>query len=237
MLKDLLAALDELADVEISAQTLLLNDRFGDCASALGLGKMAVVGDREVAIVVRGRLQAGATAPVGVAFGNASVRIRFDDFAVDGDGYEQLASLLLAYEPDGDGSYVWFVPDGYMASLSAVEQVWEKHGGGYFSHESLCVLNTANRPTRCRVEAFYEDPALPSVSSDFVVAAKQSLHYRLDKLRARDDSPLIAKNAPTSYKLTSFDTRVIVQASRILTSGRSSEFGSFGTTMAWTPVG
>jgi len=237
MLKNLALALQELADLEPSTQTLLLNDRFGDCAAALGLGKMAVVGDREVILNVRGTLKEGASAPSGVTFGSGSLRIRFDAFHIEGDGYAQLAALLSAYDSEGDGSYVWFVPDGYMASLSAVEQVWEKYGGGYFSHESICVLNTANRPTRCRLEAFYEDTSRPSVSSDFEVAAKQSLHYRLDKLRAPDGSPLIAKNAPTSYKLTSFDTRVIVQASRILTSGRSSEFASFGTTMAWTPVG
>jgi hypothetical protein len=237
MLKNLALALEELAVLDPPARTLLLNDRFGDCASALGLGRMAVVAGREVVVNVRGRLKADVSAPVGVTFGSASFRIRFDEFVVEGDGYAQLESLLSAYESDGDGSYVWFVPDGYMAALSAVEQVWEKYGGGYFSHESLCVLNTANRSTRCRLEAFYEDTSRPSVSNDFEVAAKQSLHYRLDKLRASDDSPLIAKNAPTSYKLTSYDTRVIVQASRILTSGRSSEFGSFGTTMAWTPVG
>ena len=160
MLKNLVLALEELNALEPSARTLLLNDRFGDCAAALGLGKMAVVGDREVVVNVRGRLKEGASAPVGVTLGSASFRIRFavegastptvrfNEFVVEGDGYAQLESLLSAYESDGDGSYVWFVPDGYMASLSAVEQVWEKYGGGYFSHESLCVLNTANRATR-----------------------------------------------------------------------------------------
>lgn len=237
MLKSLALALEELVELEPSVQTLLLNDRFGDCASALGLGKMAVVSRNEIVFNVRGQLKEGASPPSGVTFGNASFRIRFDKFAIEGEGYAQLESLLASYELEGDGAYVWFVPDGYMAALSAVEQVWEKYGGGYFSHESLCVLNTSNRPTRCRLEAFYEDTSLPPAISEFVVAPKQSLHYRLDKLKTPDGSPLIAKNAPTSYKLTSFDARVVVQASRILTSGRSSEFASFGTTMAWTPVG
>jgi hypothetical protein len=47
--------------------------------------------------------------------------------------------------------------------------------------------------------------------------------------------PLIAKDAPVSYKITSLDSRIVVQGSRILTSGEDSIFASFGTVMAWCP--
>ena len=61
------------------------------------------------------------------------------------------------------------------------------------------------------------------------------MHYRLDKLKAENDDPLIAKDQPTSYKITSLSAKVVVQGSRILTSGDHSEFASFGTVIAWTP--
>ena len=60
-------------------------------------------------------------------------------------------------------------------------------------------------------------------------------NYRLDKLKNENGEPLIAKDAPVSYKITSRDARVVVQGSRILTSGENSIFASFGTVMAWCP--
>ncbi|MBM3214458.1 hypothetical protein FJZ36_06050 [Candidatus Poribacteria bacterium] len=237
MLRQIAVALEEYDGLPVPIQGRLLNDLTADCAAAMGIGEIAVIGDRKIIANVRGSLRETGRGIVGVSFGPHTIRIDFEQLRVADDGYEQLRQLLAHFDMDGDGSYIWFVPDGYMASLSEVEKVWEKHGGGYFSHESICVLNTASRPTDCILEAFYEDTSLKPVSARFTVQPKQSVHYRLDKLTAADGSPLIRKDAPTSYKLTSLHTRVIVQASRILTSGRSSEFGSFGTTMAWTPGG
>jgi hypothetical protein len=57
----------------------------------------------------------------------------------------------------------------------------------------------------------------------------------LDKLKDVNGEPLIAKDAPVSYKITSLDSRIVVQGSRILTSGEDSIFASFGTVMAWCP--
>ena len=148
---------------------------------------------------------------------------------------ESIADALTCYSSDGDGAYVWVVPDGYMAALTPAEQEWEAQGGGYFSHESICISNTADRDTRCLLEVLYEDPALENVSCEFEVPAHRSVHYRLDKLKREDGEPLIAKDAPVSYKITSCDARVVVQGSRILTSGEKSAFASFGTVMAWCP--
>jgi hypothetical protein len=237
MLRRLVDALTDYAGLALPIQTGLLNDALGDCARALGLGRLAVVAENVVLANVRGTLRAGAhDAPPGVALGKQSFRLDMRVLTVDGDGYAQVERILRNYDMDGDGAYVWFLPDGYMASLSSVEKVWAQHGGGYFSHESICVLNSADRSTRCRLDIYYEDASRPCASAEFAVRPKQSLHYRLDKLTADDGAPLIAKDAPVSYRVTSFDTRVVVQGSRILTSGRSSEFASFGTTMAWTPL-
>ena len=148
---------------------------------------------------------------------------------------EAIADALKCYSLDGDGAYVWIVPDGYMAALTPAEQEWEAHGGGYFSHESICISNTADRGTRCLLEVLYEDPASENVSCEFKVPAHRSVHYRLDMLKAENGEPLIAKDAPVSYKITSRDARVVVQGSRILTSGENSMFASFGTVMAWCP--
>jgi len=148
---------------------------------------------------------------------------------------ELIAEALTCYSSDGDGAYVWIVPDGYMAALTPAEKEWEAHGGGYFSHESICISNTADSDTRCLLEVLYEDPTLENVSCEFEVPAHRSVHYRLDQLKREDGEPLIAKDAPVSYKITSRDTRVVVQGSRILTSGENSVFASFGTVMAWCP--
>ena len=216
----------------------LLNDRMQDCFRACGIGRAASIpGTSRMLFTVRGELKAGDHKPPrGVKLKQTAFEAQLNKLQYEGAGYDLLDEILEHYEMDGDGAYVWIVPDGYMASLSDVEKVWEAEGGGYFSHESMCVLNTSDQPTRCRLEAFFEDTEISPVSVEFVVEAKQSLHYRIDKLKREDGSDLIPKDAPVSYKITSFDKRVVVQGSRILTSGRSSEFGSFGTVVAWTPA-
>ena len=245
MFRQIADVLDGLAPLEKqtltwTAVTEMLNDRMRDCFRACGIGRAAVYTsliDKHILFTVRGELKSDPKEPPpGIKLKKTAFTARLKKIQYEGDGYDLLEEILQNYELEGDGAYVWFVPDGYMASLSDVEKVWEERGGGYFSHESMCVLNTSNQPTRCRLEAFFEDETLEPVSVEFVVAPKQSLHYRIDKLKREDGSDLIPKDAPVSYKITSFNKRVVVQGSRILTSGRSSEFGSFGTAIAWTPV-
>ena len=238
MFRRLHETIAEIDDLDFESQTLLLNDRMGDCLRSCGLGALAVVGHEQVVINVHGRLRAESDdVPSGVEPGRFTLSVDFRAFAVEGDGYAQLEELLRQFEMDGVGAYVWIVPDGYLAGLSAVEEVWAAEGGGYFSHESICVLNTGDRPTRCRLEVFYEDLARAEACTEFEVGARRSVHHRLDKLMDAGGEPFIAKDAPVSYRLTSVDSRVVVQTSRILTSGRGSEFASFGTSMAWAPIG
>ncbi|MCY3024570.1 MAG: sensory rhodopsin transducer, partial [Planctomycetota bacterium] len=135
----------------------------------------------------------------------------------------------------GDGAYVWIVPDGYMAALSAHEKRWEREGGGYFSHESMCVQNTGARPTRCELTVYFEAPKRGVLRHAFEVPAQRSIHLRLDKIPGMRGEPFIPKSTPVGYKIVSRDAPVVVQGSRILTSGCDSEFASFGTAMAWTP--
>ena len=228
-----LTTIEEYKYMDISLETLttLLNDAFGDWLASQGVSHLAMLGDNTLCLNVRGELK-HTTLVKGI-----KTRSRFLVISLDTveDNPEAIADALKAYTSDGDGAYVWIIPDGYMAALTPAEQEWEQHGGGYFSHESICISNTADRDTRCLLEVLYEDPALKNVSREFEVPAHRSVHYRLDKLKDENDEPLIAKDAPVSYKITSHDARVVVQGSRILTSGENSIFASFGTVMAWSP--
>ena len=209
----------------------LLNDAFGDWLASQGISHLMMLGDNTVCLNVRGELK-HTTSVNGII---ARSRFLVISLGKVDDNPEAITDALKSYTSDGDGAYVWVIPDGYMAALSPAEQEWEAHGGGYFSHESICISNTADRDTCCLLEVLYEDPALENVSCEFDVSAGRSVHYRLDKLKSENGEPLIAKDAPVSYKITSRDARVVVQGSRILTSGENSAFASFGTVMAWCP--
>ena len=209
----------------------LLNDTFGDWLASQGVSHLMMLGDNTLCLNVRGELKHTGSVD------GIKTRSRFLVISLDKveDEPERIADALKNYTSDGDGAYVWVIPDGYMAALTPAEQEWEEHGGGYFSHESICISNTADSDTRCLLEVLYEDPALENVSCKFEVPAHRSVHYRLDQLKDENGEPLIAKDAPVSYKITSRDARVVVQGSRILTSGENSMFASFGTVMAWCP--
>ena len=211
--------------------TTLLNDTFGDWLASQGVSCLVMLEEDRLCLNVTGQLEEESRT------NGIECYPRFLVISLDKVEDEQgvIADALKSYTSDGDGAYVWVVPDGYMAGLTPAEQEWEEHGGGYFSHESICISNTADRGTCCLLEVLYEDPTLENVSCEFEVPAHRSVHYRLDKLKRENGEPLIAKDAPVSYKITSRDARVVVQGSRILTSGESSTFASFGTVMAWCP--
>ena len=222
----------KLTDISnLETLSTLLNDTFGDWLASQGVSHLMMLGDNTVCLNVRGTLKR-PTSIDGIKTHSRFLVISLDKVH---DSPEAIADALKCYSSEGDGAYVWIVPDGYMAALTPAEQKWEAQGGGYFSHESICISNTAHSDTRCLLEVLYEDPALENVSCEFEVPAHRSVHYRLDKLKRKDGEPLIAKDAPVSYKITSRDARVVVQGSRILTSGENSVFASFGTVMAWCP--
>ena len=211
--------------------TTLLNDTFGDWLTSQGISHLEMLDKNRLCLNVIGQLRKDDSLK-GVQLYSRFLVISLNEIE---DNPESLVDALKSYTSDGDGAYVWVIPDGYMAGLTAAEQEWEQHGGGYFSHESICISNTADIDTRCLLEVLYEDTDMENVSCEFDVPAHRSVHYRLDKLKDANGEPLIAKDAPVSYKITSRDTRIVVQGSRILTSGENSMFASFGTVMAWCP--
>ena len=211
--------------------TTLLNDTFGDWLASQGISHLVMLEENKLCLNVTGTLEHANSAD-GIESCSRFLVVDLDEVV---ENPEAIGNALKSYSSDGDGAYVWVIPDGYMAALTPAEQEWEAHGGGYFSHESICISNTADRGTHCLLEVLYEDPDLENVSCEFEVHAHRSVHYRLDKLKDENGEPLIAKDAPVSYKVTSRDARIVVQGSRILTSGENSVFASFGTVMAWCP--
>ncbi len=224
---------EEAGLVDLETVTALLNNTFGAWLASQGVSRIDLLSPRYLWFTVQGELKQ-AHAVRGIKLYNRFFLV--DRNAVKAKKAAVIADALKCYSSDGDGAYVWIIPDGYMAALTPAEQEWEAYGGGYFSHESICISNTADRDTRCLLEVLYEDSALENVSCEFEVPAHRSVHYRLDKLKDEKGEPLIAKDAPVSYKITSRDTRIVVQGSRILTSGENSTFASFGTVMAWCPM-
>lgn len=212
--------------------TELVNDAFGDWLVAQGIGRTILIDESKLLMNVNGHLKTEPSPIRGVRLHERFIVLNLDEF----NGLtESLEGIIGNYTLEGDGAYVWIIPDGYMAALTVAEQKWEADGGGYFSHESICVSNTADIDTRCVLTVLYQDVTKENLTCDFDVPAHRSVHYRLDKLKDATGQPLIVKDAAVSYKLTSLDARVVVQGSRILTSGEGSEFASFGTVMAWCP--
>lgn len=217
--------------------SVLLNDTFGDWLASQGVSHIEMLNDNRLCMNITGQVKEHNPTD-GIQLFSRFLVVNLDELQDDPEavGNALKSYITEAYTSEGDGAYVWIIPDGYMASLSPTEQEWEQHGGGYFSHESICISNTADKDTVCLLEVLYEDTDMENVSCEFNVPAHRSVHYRLDKLKDSDGNPLIAKDAPVSYKITSRDARIVVQGSRILTSGEESMFASFGTVMAWCPM-
>jgi hypothetical protein len=222
----------------LSAASRILNDLYGPALKAYGVGRIVTVSAKQVTLTVHGRRAKGGRATSACVAANAgTVDVSLDKIGKGGvkAAAKALERALASYVPDGDGAYVWIVPDGYMAALSANEERFRREGGGYFSHESMCVQNTGMRPTRCELTVYFEAPGRKVLRHAFHVPAQRSIHLRLDKIPGMRGEPFIPKSTPVGYKIVSYDAPVVVQGSRILTSGRGSEFASFGTTMAWAP--
>ena len=217
---------------DLNTLSTLLNDTFGDWLASQNVSHIEMLNENRLCMNVTGQLKEHNPTD-GIQLFSRFLVVNLDEVQ---DDPETVRDALKSYTSEGDGAYVWIIPDGYMASLSPTEHQWEQHGGGYFSHESICISNTADIDTSCLLEVLYEDTDIENVRCEFNVPAQRSVHYRLDKLKDSAGNPLIAKDAPVSYRITSRDARIVVQGSRILTSGENSMFASFGTVMAWCPT-
>jgi len=105
-------------------------------------------------------------------------------------------------------SKIWIIPDGYLPN----PEIGKGGPTGYFSHESLCILNDSNRKVKCNLIVYFED-AEPIKDFNFVVEPERSLHFRLDKA-VSDSGKKIPIEKPYSLKLLC-DVPVYVQHSRL----------------------
>ncbi|SVB57139.1 uncharacterized protein METZ01_LOCUS209993 [marine metagenome] len=231
-IRDYSHEIDDLQTVNV-----LVNSAFKGWIASKGIGQVVVLESGKIIMNINGQFnpEASQISFRGITNYNNFISVDIEQFTSPEEVSEAIEKILKSYFSEGDGAYVWIVPDGYMASLTKEEKEWEVGGGGYFSHESICVSNTSDFDTVCTIEVLYEDADHQNTSCEFEVGGHRSVHYRLDKLKAENNDPLIAKDQPTSYKITSLSAKVVVQGSRILTSGDHSEFASFGTVIAWTP--
>ena len=226
---------EALGSPDYETISTMLNDSFSAWLSAHRLGRVQLLSDDRLLFNVNGKLRDQVKNMVGINLNDRFLTITLSQFDDLRSTATALQKATTNYHFLGDGSYVWLVPDGFMAELTEQEKIWQSNGEGYFSHESICVSNTSDFDTICLLEILYEDLELESTSCEFEVKSCQSIHFRLDQLVDQKGDPMIRKNAPTSYKITSGKSKVVVQGSRILTSGEKSQFASFGTVMGWTP--
>ncbi|NUQ01020.1 MAG: hypothetical protein HUU35_14320 [Armatimonadetes bacterium] len=109
---------------------------------------------------------------------------------------------------EGHGHRLWIIPDGYLASTP------EGCTGptGYFSHESVCILNDGDEPAECVLDLFFEDrPPIKGIA--FTVEGERSWHYRMDQCRDNQGN-LLPRDTPYSMRLTA-SRKVVVQYSRL----------------------
>lgn len=109
---------------------------------------------------------------------------------------------------EGHGHKLWIVPDGYLASTP------DGCTGptGYFSHESVCILNDGDEPAECVLDIYYEDRD-PIKGIAFTVGPERTWHYRMDACRD-PHGELLPRDKPYALRLTS-NRKIVVQHSRL----------------------
>jgi len=82
--------------------------------------------------------------------------------------------------PKPEGRRVWIVPDACLPPLTASDEAKRASGHGYWSHESLCVVNTGSKPARLLLNFYFEDRP-PAKNIRVTVGAERTWHIRFDK--------------------------------------------------------
>jgi hypothetical protein len=117
--------------------------------------------------------------------------------------------------PKPEGHRLWLVPDAYLPPLTTGDQARRDAGKGYWSHESLCVVNTAARPARLKLAFYFEDRP-PQKNVVVTVGAERTRHIRFDKPEELSGFRVPA-GVPYALRIES-DVPVVVQHSRLDTT-------------------
>ena len=113
------------------------------------------------------------------------------------------------------GSLTWVVPDGYLPEIPEGQS---KGPTGYFSHESLCVLNTNDKGASLKLTIYFEDRP-PVVIEKTIVEAQRSKHLHMEKLML-DGKAAIPRGCPYSVLVES-NIPIIAQMTRVDTTQKN----------------
>ena len=117
--------------------------------------------------------------------------------------------------PKPEGRRVWIVPDAYLPPLTEEDEAKRASGKGYWSHESLCVVNTGSKPAGVSLNFYFEDrPAVKNIR--VTVGAERTRHIRFDKPEQLGGFRVPA-GVPYALRVES-DVPVVVQHSRLDTT-------------------
>lgn len=120
-----------------------------------------------------------------------------------------------------EGSTLWFIPDGYLATPLENDPV-------YKNHESVCVMNVTEQDAHLLFDFYFADRD-PIENVAVTIPAKRCIHVRMDDPRNTGGQPL-PLDTPYGTRVRS-DVPVVVQYSRLYSTTRNI---SLMTTMAYS---
>jgi len=117
--------------------------------------------------------------------------------------------------PKPEGCRVWIVPDAYLPPLTTEDEAKRASGRGYWSHESLCIVNTGPKLARLSLNFYFEDRP-PVENIRVTVGAERTWHIRFDKPEQLGGFRVPA-GVPYALRVES-NVPVVVQHSRLDTT-------------------
>ncbi len=110
-----------------------------------------------------------------------------------------------------EGSTLWFIPDGYLATPLENDPV-------YKNHESVCVMNVTDQDAHLLFDFYFADRA-PIENAAVTIPAKRCVHVRMDDPQNTGGTPL-PLDTPYGMRVRS-DVPVVVQYSRLYSTTRN----------------
>lgn len=110
-----------------------------------------------------------------------------------------------------EGSTLWFIPDGYLATPLENDPVFK-------NHESICVMNVTDQDAHLLMDFYFEDRD-PIESVPITIAAKRCVHVRMDN-PANTGGQMLPLDTPYGARIRS-DVPVVVQYSRLYSTTRN----------------
>ncbi len=110
-----------------------------------------------------------------------------------------------------EGSTLWFIPDGYLATPLENDPV-------YKNHESICVMNVTDADAHLLLDFYFADRDSIE-NAPVTIPAKRCIHVRMDDPQTTGGVPL-PLDVPYGTRIRS-DVPVVVQYSRLYSTTRN----------------